>query len=385
MTGKLFPFILPVIGFLLAACAASPTPAPLLMLAQTPQMIEAFPTVAPSDTPGVPPAVMQPTPSPPVTPAPSFPSTYRVTDGGCCNGPFWSSDNQKVLYLDRPSPDAMAGIWGIDRGGGSPMLITDRMGVFSADLSLRAFPAQGQTVVERLADGSRWIIPNGGRAVSFSRDGTQLVWTSGQSGPPFDSAQRQIWISNFDGSNPRKIHELLSGSVIGWYPDGRLLVSGRLSAPESGQAIWALTPPTQETETTQVKELARGQRLRAASLSPDGAWLAYVVTFSDDPAQDGLWLLNTNNLERRKLELFGSYRWRDGSRLLIVPLDLSQSASHRLWQMNAVSGQITPLTDPEHTPFKIANGDWSVSPDGSSIAYVSAQDQNIWVINLPSP
>jgi Tol biopolymer transport system component len=279
----------------------------------------------------------------------------------------------------------MAGIWGIDRGGGSPMLITDRLGVFSADLSLRAFLAQGQTVVERLADGSRWIIPNGGRAVSFSRDGAQLAWTSGQSGPPFDSAQRQICISNFDGSNARKVHELLSGSVIGWYPDGRLLVSGRLSAPESGQAIWALTPPTQETETTQVKELARGQRLRATSLSPDGAWLAYVVTFSDDPAQDGLWLLNTNNLERRKLELFGSYRWRDGSRLLIVPLDLSQSASHRLWQVDAVSGQHTPLSDPEHTPFKIANGDWSVSPDGSSIAYVSAQDQNIWVINLPSP
>jgi hypothetical protein len=41
------------------------------------------------------------------------------------------------------------------------------------------------------------------------------------------------------------------------------------------------------------------------------------------------------------------------------------------------------VTDPAVTPFRISAGDWSVSPDGSKIAFVSAVDRNIWVIQLP--
>ena len=79
-----------------------------------------------------------------------------------------------------------------------------------------------------------------------------------------------------------------------------------------------------------------------------------------------------------------SYRWRDDGRLLVVPLDLTQ-AVHQLWEVQAATGEAYPLTDRASTPFKIANGDWSVSPDGQRIAFVSASDGNIWLLELPSP
>jgi Tol biopolymer transport system component len=95
------------------------------------------------------------------------------------------------------------------------------------------------------------------------------------------------------------------------------------------------------------------------------------------------WLANSRTGERRRLDTFGGYQWRDDQRLLIVPLDLSQPI-HRLLQVEAPSGQVQPITDPSITSFKIANGDWSVSPDSQMIAFVSADDGNIWILELPN-
>jgi len=80
--------------------------------------------------------------------------------------------------------------------------------------------------------------------------------------------------------------------------------------------------------------------------------------------------------------VFGGYKWRDRARLLVVPLELDQP-SHRLLQIWTDSGAMMFLTDPAATPFKIASGDWSISPDGTKIVFNSAQDGNIWVLELP--
>ncbi len=72
----------------------------------------------------------------------------------------------------------------------------------------------------------------------------------------------------------------------------------------------------------------------------------------------------------------------DGQHLLVVPVDLNQPV-HQLLQVEADTGQVTDLTDPAVTPFKIANGDWSVSPVGDKIAFLSADDGNIWLLELP--
>jgi Tol biopolymer transport system component len=285
-----------------------------------------------------------------------------------------------VLFIDKPAPDAPSGLWSVDLEGNPPEFFTDQLGIYAPDMSKRAFLQNGTTFVEDLTSGERWSILNGGRAVSFSPDGTQLAWTAGQAGPPFDSARREVWVSYYDGTEAGNVYTTPGGGFSDWFPDGRLLVSSRLQAPESGQVYWALTPGN--AEQPELLEVGRGGRLREPAMSADGSWLAYLVSFSDDPNLDGLWIANTHTGERRRLDVFGAYRWRDDQRLLVVPLDLSQPF-HHLLQVEAASGSITALTDPQATPFKIAAGDWSVSPDGQRVVFVSAEDGNIWLLNLP--
>jgi hypothetical protein len=131
------------------------------------------------------------------------------------------------------------------------------------------------------------------------------------------------------------------------------LFNGRLSPEEEEQGFYVWSP--QDGSTT---ELARGSRLRGSVLSMQGTWLAYLVTLDEDPADNGLWLANTHTGERKRLDLFGAYRWRDDGRILVVPLDLS-SQYHSLWELDAASGEAHPLTDPCCDPLRIANGDWS--------------------------
>jgi tricorn protease-like protein len=157
-----------------------------------------------------------------------------------------------------------------------------------------------------------------------------------------------------------------------------MLVSGLVGDGSREQALWILTPGEQE----EMDELARGNRLREIRISPSGEWVAYMVTFSADPAHDGFWLVNTITGEQRRLEIFGGYKWRDEQYLLVVPLDLEQPIN-QLLQVEASTGQVRALTEPGVTPFKIANGDWRVSPGGDEIIFVSAEDRNIWKIELP--
>lgn len=315
---------------------------------------------------------LSPTQAPTPTPAPTL---RQLTDGGCCVEPFWSGDG-RVLFLDRPA-DGPAGYWAVGLNGGAPELFTDRLGVYSPDMAYLAYPRNGQTIVERASDGATWVIPSGGREVSFSPLGDMLAWTGGQSGPPFDTARREVWVSLVDGSQARALFSVYGGGFAGWFPDGNLLVSGRLSQEDSFSGLWKLSVQ----DGTAVPIIQAG-RLRGLSMSPGGSWLAYQDLFNEDPSEDGLWLVNVTTGERLKLGLFGGYRWRDDQHLLVIPLEPEQT-SHQVWQVEAASGEAQPLTDKGVTPFKIANGDWSVSPDGQHIAFVSSADNNIWLLSLP--
>ena len=97
-----------------------------------------------------------------------------------------------------------------------------------------------------------------------------------------------------------------------------------------------------------------------------------------------MWLLRTDNGERRRLsrELFGSYAWRDARRLLIIPFR-PDAQYHELWEVDVETDEVRGLTDPTVTPFKVANADWQVSPDGRYVAFVESSDDNIWLLTLP--
>ncbi|MDW8327498.1 MAG: hypothetical protein RMK99_13110, partial [Anaerolineales bacterium] len=311
----------------LVACGAEPPlPTPISPIATTPAPIETVAgapvVVFPPETPAAPPKTLRfITPAPTPTPGPSL---RALTGGGCCTQPFWSPDGSQVWFIDKPGETQPGGVWGVSIQGGEPQFITDKLGVFSPDGALIAYPEAGQTIVERPATGERWVIPAGGRAILFSPDSSLVAWQEASSSANFDRRLVEIWVASSDGRNARKVTQVIGGGLAGWFPDGtRLLISGRETfGAEPFLAAVNLSDGA-------LNGIARGTNLRGALVSPGGGWVAYQVVFSGDLSHDGLWIARTDGSRAQKVRAFGAYRWRAEGRLLIVPLELNLG-SHRL-------------------------------------------------------
>lgn len=308
------------------------------------------------------------------------PMLRRLADGGCCTQPFWSADSRQVRYIDQPGRDRPVGIWGVDvtEVDARPQLVTERIGYYTRGMDYLVETDDDVTTIERLADGQRWTLPARGRTISISPNRKTIAWDVTNFDLPFERQVSQVWVANLDGSDARSIATTARGGVAGWITDDALLLSGRDSLGSREQRLFRLALATVETV-----ELAHSERLRGGLLSPDGHWLVYYIALDEDPAQNGLWLVRTDGTDRRRIErsLFGAYQWRDNQRLLIVPMQ-PVAESHELWELDAETGQQRRLMDPATTPFKVANGDWSVSPDGRYVAFVASQDDNIWLLDL---
>ena len=73
-----------------------------------------FDTPTPRPT-AMPTATLTPTrtPTPTSTPTPA-PALTQLTRNGCCVQPFFSPDGRQVLFIDKPNPNAAAGIYGLN-------------------------------------------------------------------------------------------------------------------------------------------------------------------------------------------------------------------------------------------------------------------------------
>jgi Tol biopolymer transport system component len=351
--------------------------------------VTAAPTATRTSTPT---PTLTSTPTPTATPtATPVPKPLRLTAGGCCTQPFWSPDSTEVRFLDKRGSQALAGIWGVPVASpeAEPELVSQRVEESLASGNYLVETKGNATTIERLSDGERWTVPAGGRSVSISPLGTRIAWVAVNEDLPPEQQVATVWIADFDGSGARKVTTLRRGGLSGWISEDALLVSGRENSGTREQVLWALS-----LADGRLKELARAERLRSPSLSPSGNWIAYYVTFGADPSQNGLWLARTDGSERRPVarEWFGAYQWRPcggsgactsgGERLLVVPFQ-PDAVSHELWELDPATGQARQLTDANLTPFKIANGDWRVSPDGRYVAFVESSDRNVWIIRLP--
>jgi Tol biopolymer transport system component len=307
----------------------------------------------------------------------------RLTTGGCCVRPFWSPDGRQVWFLDRPTAEAVTAIWGIDAAGGDPTVITDLLGVFSPDARLVAYPSSDRlTYIQRTDGEERWVIPSGGRSITFSPDGQRIGWqaVSSQNGSYY-KRKVELWLANVDGTDARKVITVTGGGIVGWFPNANrwLVLSSDLS--EENYSLTVL-----DIDSANRVEIARAPRLGGASISPKGEWVVFQVTASGNNQHDGLWVVRSDGHGMRKLDVYGSYQWRSAGRLAIVPLELSANSdnqSHRLLEVEVDTGMVTPLTDPTQLSFRIANADWAMAPEGDKLAYVSAEDRNIWLIQLP--
>lgn len=307
-------------------------------------------------------------------------AAVRLTDGGCCVRPLWRADGRALWFIDRP-PGGETGIYEarLDAPLAPPALLTTTVGSYSPDQRWRIELATGRTTLHRLADGAAFDVPAGGRSVTFSPDGSRIAWQSTNPGASFERQVARIVVAAPDGSGAAEVAQLPRGSLADWLGPDALLVRGRETADSDVEVLWR-----QPLDGSARTEILRSERLRNLALSPDKRWLAYTVSGAAAADANGLWLAPVDGAAPpRKLDgLFGAYRWRDGGRLVIVPFDVG-APSMRLVEVDAASATARPLTDPASLPLRIAAGDWSISPDGRHVAYVSAGDRNIWVLALP--
>jgi hypothetical protein len=319
------------------------------------------------------------------------------------------------MFIDKPGTGLPTGIWAltVDHPVPTPELLTERIAFYSPDLTLRAELGDDSTVIERIPDplspatsssesnstGAEsssssetdpakdtdsssevtWEVPSEGQPVYLSPSQTRVAWQKSNYELPPERRTAQIWVADLEGNVPQMVADLPRGGFSGWISDEMILLSARESLDAREQALFTVSLVDGSTV-----ELARGRRLQGELLSQDGAWLAYFVALDDDLEQNGTWVVHTQGSERHKLpdHLFGAYQWRDAYRLLIVPFQPG-AEFHEIWEFNASTGQTRQLTDPDLMPFKIANGDWTVSPDGKQVAFVEKRDRNIWLLRLP--
>ncbi len=303
----------------------------------------------------------------------------QLTESGCCVGPAFSADGQTVLYIDQPAPGQPVGIYGVGLAGGDTTLYSARIGDLSPDGHYLAYmQRQEMTVVENRETGSITPIRNGGRRVAFSPGVTWLAWNESVDSGNFDQRPSTVWVADLKGENAQAVAERIGGGLAGWLDEEHLLLSGAPLDDPSNRGLDVLS-----LADGSLTRLISSRRIRMAEPSPSGEWIALAVALdTDDPDLNGMWVISADGETQHRLPVDGGMHWRDGSRLLVVPLEMG-AESHRLLEFDAERGEMAPLTDPAVTPFRIFAGDWKVSPTGEHVVFVNAADQAIWLLELP--
>ena len=362
-------------GLLLAACArTAPPDKPLIAATLTPT------TAATSTATPQPTSTPRPTPTATTTPTPQL---TQLTTGSCCVNPGWSPDSRQVLFIDKPSENAPAGIYAVDilTGAIKPAQWSGRLGLYSPDRSLIAYPDDFATVIEKPSTGEKWALA-GILPIDFAPDNQHVAWDNDPDiTGPYDQRPSDLYVADVNEKKPVRITRVYGGGLVGWLPRGlKLMYLGRPSLDVRERTLTMLDLTTHVTTT-----LVTAERLSGMSVSKDGTWLAYYISFDVDKSRNGIWVQRTDGSPARRLEMWGAYQWRDDAHLLVIPMRASSDKPFEVWEVDAASGNSRKLTDAATTPLQILNGDWRASPDGRHIVYVNSADRNVWLLTLPMP
>lgn len=308
----------------------------------------------------------------------------QLTLEPCCAGSWWSADSGSLLYIDRPEGQAEASLFRLPiwpPGALPEPAGVDTPGAGGGQPRFAARPEGEVSVVQDLTTGSEWQLPTGGNPTLIAPDGSAAAWFTGNGGREEVDGFNRFVTAKLDGTEQRELGGLWGGSLVRFLPDGRHLLA--LGRPQAGRARYELQRIDLSTGT--VGTLAAGMWLSEVALSPSGAWVAYLVSLDrEDPAANGVWVAPTEpgSLAPRRLELHGAYRWRDDNRLVFVP-QLPGAVGHAILEYDALGGRSRVLVDPARLPLRIADNDWSVSPDGKRLAFRAEEDRTLWLLDLP--
>lgn len=243
----------------------------------------------------------------------------------------------------------------------------------------------GRTRVVNRGTGEWREIATGGAYPQFSPSSARLLWHRHPADnipggiPPLT----EVWVANVDGTG-RTLLGTQQGGAVYWLDEGRVLAVEPVGRTQTFKmAIW-------EIATRQKTPLAEVKNLRGVQVAPGGAIVLFYAPFQDDPARSGLYgMLTKAGAQPVLLPFFSSYRWRDSKTILYLrygadahPILSLTGGQMLLASYDVTTGEDRILTDPAQ-PFRIANDDWHVSPDGRHVVFWNADDSALWLISLP--
>lgn len=294
----------------------------------------------------------------------------RLTSGGCCVLPVFTPDSRQVMFIDRPSSGSLVG-WYAVRPQQQPKAMLP-LGFYSPDLLHQVLPSTpAGTRIKRLADGKTATLSGEVGNVIWSPDGSRFVWNESQNTGNFDERQSSIRMSAI-GQTPRTLATVYGGGAQGFLDANTLLVLGKTNPKSEDRVLYTL-----DLKSNKTRKLEIALNIRGVTISPSGKWIAYFLAFNKD-RKNGLFVMDR---EGKKLQVpgFGSYRWRNDSTLLVVPLR-DTPGTHTVFQWGVGQKQLKPLVK---LSGKISYDQWTISPDGQNLAYVNGSDKNIYGLKLP--
>lgn len=296
-------------------------------------------------------------------------------------GAWWQADDPDAVYLIDAAPEVSAGVFRQPLDGSPRQYVRPAPPAYESPdgaIEVERLP-DGTVRLTRRSDGAQWEVNTQGAVPSVSPGGARLLWEvlygqiePGQPGPPV-----RVWMSELDGSNPRLVYTM-SGGHAQWLDDERLLIVRRVAyTAETQLHILNVNDPPSEAQP-----LGSYQNLRGLQVAPGGEYVAFTLLFQDDPAQSGVYVQRTRpGAVPRRLPFFGTYRWRDSRSLYTLSFDGAQDV-HTLGLADAVSGEHRWLTNPAEQPIRVANGEWSVAPDGARIVYLDPTDYDLYLLTI---
>ena len=307
----------------------------------------------------------------------------RLLTGGCCAGAWWSADSSQLLYVDRPPGVPATALYSVPvwPPGTPPRVADARVAERTGGAQLRVYVEGRQSIVRDLLTDEQWALPTDGNPLRLSPDGTWAVWWEATGARRDVDGINRVWAAPVRGGEPVELAALWGLAVVDFLPDNRhVLAVGR---PFRERPLFSLL--RLDSQGGEMVELARGEWLSDALLSPNGRWVVFLTSLDRrNPERNGVWVVATEGEvygTARKLPFEGAYRWRDGERLLYLPLQLDVPA-HSVWELHVESGEQRLLLGPD-LGIRVASNDWSVSPDGASLAWVDERERDLWLVDLP--
>jgi Tol biopolymer transport system component len=288
-----------------------------------------------------------------------------------------------VLYTDAIPNQQLAGTYAVPAdGSGPPAVFWPSAATVSPDSSRIAFPdfAANITRIQEFGKQTTATISNNAAYVWFSMDGRQVAWLERAPGAqPSSNVDRlvRVWVANADGSNARRLGPTVRAADLTWFPDGnRLLFTGR-DTDGGNPGIYVL-----DIAAGALTRVVAAFSPRGARLSPDGTHIAYLAALEENPDDNGLFIVKADGSEKQKLPLLGGVRWSPDSQSLIILPFQTDNGPDQLVRIDAATLATTSLTDRAALPFRVAQDEWQLAPDGSRIVFTALQDGNIYVLRF---